>query len=179
MSGKNSPERIVPNSPEDRFLREVHRASKKYSHKAKQARHQYVRVGLCTAAFSSLVPVAAATSFPRWVVGVLGAVVVTGHGFFALTRPHERAIHYERAGNMLRLELLKYEYCSESDKVRAWKDFRTRVLLLEGGLVQQETNIDTSEVPDRSSSEPITVDTDGSERMRTRGRPNDPSPALA
>jgi hypothetical protein len=179
MSGENSPKKTVPTSLEDRFLREVHCTSEKYSLEAKQAHDQYVRVGLCTAALSSLIPVAAATSSPRWVVTVLSAVVVTGHGFFALNRPHEHAIHFERASNILRLELLKYEYCSKSDKVRAWENFVTRVVELEGGLVQQETNIDTSEVSDLSSREIQTVDTDGLEPMPTRGRPNDPSPALA
>jgi hypothetical protein len=179
MSGENSPKKRVPKSLEDRFLREVDRASKKYSCEAKRARDQYVLVGLCTAAFSSLVPVAAATSSPRWVVALLGAVVVTGHGFFGLTRPHEHAIHYERASNMLRLELLKYKYCSESDTVRAWEDFVIRVAVLEGGLGQKETNIDTSEVFDGSSQGVPTADTDGPRATRTRGRPNDPNPALA
>jgi hypothetical protein len=178
MSGENSHKKSVPKSVEHKFLREVRCASKKYSCEAKQARDQYMRVGLCTAAFSSLVPVAAATPSPRWVVAVLGAVVVTGHGFFALTRPHEHAMHFERASNMLRLELLKYEYCSESDKVRAWEDFVTRVAVIESGLVQQEVKIDTSGVPDTSSSEVTTVDTDGPDPTRIRARPNELGPAL-
>ena len=146
MTVHNLAKKIGTNSPEDSFVRDVRRTSKRYIHKAKKARHQYVRVGLCTTALSSLIPVAAATSFPRWVVAVLGAVVVSGHGFFVLTRPHERAIHYEYAGKALRLELLKYEYCSESNKPQAWKDFVTRVLLLESGFLRQETNIGTSEI---------------------------------
>jgi hypothetical protein len=178
MTGENSHKETVPNSPEDKFLRDVRRASKKYSHKAKQARHQYVRVGLCTAAFSSLVPVAAGTSVPRWVVGVLGAVVVTGHGFFALTRPHERAIHYERAAKTLRFELLKYEYCSDPDKAKAREAFVARVVELRSILDQQKIKIDALGVPD-TSSEIATGDTDGPEPTRTRGRSNDPSPALA
>jgi hypothetical protein len=153
MTVHNLPKKTVPNSPEDRFVKDVRRTSKKYLHKAKKARHQYVRVGLCTAAFSSLVPVAAATSAPRWVIAVLGAVVVSGHGFFALTRPHERAIHYECAGKALRLELLKYEYCSASNKSQARKDFVTRVLLLESGFLRQETNIGASEIGEPSSQE--------------------------
>jgi hypothetical protein len=176
MTVHNLPKKTVPNSPEERFLRDVRRASRKYRHKATQARHQYVCAGLCTAGFSSLVPVAAATSSPRWVIAVFGAVVVTGHGFFALTRPHERAILYERAGNMLRLEIRKYEYCSDSNKTQAWKDFVTRVLLLESGFLQQETNIDASEVAEPLSPEFLTGE---SERKQTRRRPNDGSPTLA
>jgi hypothetical protein len=179
MSGENSPRKTLHKSQEDRLLREVRSASKKYSCEAKQARDKYVRVGLCTAAFSSLVPVAAATSSPRWIMAVLGAMVVTGHGFLALTSPHEHAIHYERASSMLHSELFKFEYRSKSDKVRAWEDFVTRVAEIEGELVQQETTIDKSGIRDPQSQEDRTVNTDGSERTRTRGRPSDPSPASA
>lgn len=178
MTGENPPKGTVLNSPEDKFVRDVRRASKKYSHKAKQARHQYVCVGLCTVAFSSLVPVAAGTSVPRWVVGMLGAVVVTGHGFFALTRPHERAIHYERAAKTLRWELLKYEYCSDPNKAKAREAFVARVIELRSMLDQQKIKIDALGVPD-SSSEVANVDTDGTRTNANPRATNNPSSALA
>jgi Protein of unknown function (DUF4231) len=135
---------IASNGSPDSFLKGVRSTSKKYRRKAKQARHQYVGVGLCTIAFSSLLPVAAVTPVPRWVVAGLGAVVIIGQGFLALTRPHERALHYERAGNVLSLEIDKYEYCSAwkcKDQDQAWVQFVTKVLALENRFFQQEIEI--------------------------------------
>jgi hypothetical protein len=144
---------IAADGPDDRFLSHVHSTSKKYRKKAKKAHRQYIRVGLSTLAFSSLLPVAAATSVPRWVLAALGGVVITGHGFLALTRPHEREIHYERAGNTLALEIRKYQYCSGSNNDQAWHHFVTRVLALESGFLRQEIGIEQlAELPPQDTS---------------------------
>jgi hypothetical protein len=172
MSADESPMRTVSSHQKDSFLEDVRSTSEMYRYKAERARHQYVGVGLCTAAFSSLVPVAAATSLPRWVVAVLGAVVVTGHGFFALTRPHERANLYERAGNTLLLEIHKYEYCSGPNRDKAWNNFVSKVLLLESGFLQQEANID---MPGGAEPPPHESLSDGSEfRLRQALAPAQP-----
>jgi hypothetical protein len=132
------------NGSHQRFLNEKRKTSENYIALSSRANRQYIFVGLCTIVFSSLFPVAAAIRIPNWIPAVLGAVVIIGHGFLALTRPHERAIIFERTGKMLSLEIQRYESCPGSkckDSDTAWHHFVTRVIELESGLVQQETEI--------------------------------------
>ena len=151
MSSNNLPQETVSNGSRETFLSKKRQASEHYITESSRANKQYIRVGLCTIVFSSLFPVAAAISVPNWVPAFLGAVVIAGHGFLALTRPHERAIILERAGKMLSLEIEKYEYCPSSkckDPRRAWDHFVTRVFELESGFLQQETEINgLEEIP--------------------------------